>query len=180
MKKTLIYWLSLLLILVMVNGCSTRKVVSKAVKKESYVENLEIEKKDLKVKDNSNVIITNEVIRTDETTTEKKTYAPVDPTKSSSFTDDKGNRKELNNTLYTEEKTSSETNKKGTTKTEYQTAKTTIDKGVKSNSTNTKTKEATKGKNTSRFSFSWWWLILLLIPIGFYLFKRFKDKIWWI
>ena len=173
-------WFGFLLIILWMTSCSTRKVASSTVKKENDIENLETEKKDLEVKDNSNVKVTNDVTQTQETTTEKKTYSPVDPTKPSSFTDDKGNKKELNNTFYTEEKTTSKNNKKGTTKTELSKAKATKDKGVKSNSTRTKTKEAIKGKNTSRTSFSWWWLLLLLIPIGIYVFRRWRDKIWWV
>jgi hypothetical protein len=172
--------LSFLLMSSMVTSCSTRKVVTSIVKKENDIENLEIEKKALKVKENSNVKITNDVTQTEETATEKKTYSPIDPTKPSSFTDDKGNKKELNNTSYTEEKTTSKSYEKRQNKTESSKAKTTKDKGAKRNSTRTKGKEASKGKNIIRTSFSWWWLLLLLIPIGIYVFRRWRDKIWWV
>lgn len=173
-------WFGFLLIILWMTSCSTRKVVTSIVKKENDIENLETEKKDLKVMENSNVKVTNDVTQTDETTTEKKTYSPVDPSKPSSFTDDKGNKKELNNTSYTEEKTTSKSNKERHNKTEFSKAKATKDKGAKSNSTRIKTKEATKVKNTSRTSFSWRWLLLLLIPIGIYVFRRWRDKIWWV
>lgn len=184
MKKiktyALLSGLGLLLMSLMVTSCSTRKVVTSITKRENDIENLETEKKDLEVKENSNVKVTNDVTQTKETTQEKKTYSPIDPTKPSSFTDDKGNKKELNNTCYTEEKTTSKNYEKRHNKTESLKAKTTKDKGAKSNSTRAKGKEALKGKNISRTSFSWWWLLLLLIPIGIYVFRRWRDKIWWV
>ncbi|WP_396177439.1 hypothetical protein [Flavobacterium sp.] len=169
-----------LLIILWMTSCSTRKVESSTVKKENEAERLEVERKDLEVKENSNVKVTKDVTETEDTTTEKKTYSPVDPTKPSSFTDDNGSKKELNNASYTEEKTTSKKNKKGTTKADLSQSKTTKDKGLKSNGTRAKSKEAVKGKNASRTYFSWWWLLLLLIPIGIYVFRRWRDKIWWV
>jgi hypothetical protein len=34
----------------------------------------------------------------------------------------------------------------------------------------------TYAKETERTSFPWYWLLLLLIPIGYYLYKKYPDK----
>lgn len=172
---TILSWFTFLLTLLLMTGCSTRKVATTKVIKENSIEKLETEKKDLEVKENSNVKVTIDIAQTEETTTEKKTYSPIDPTKPGVFTDDKGNKKELNNTSYTEEKTISKTNKKGITKADLLTAKTTNDKTVKSNKTKVKSKEATKVKHTTRSSFIW--PCALLIAIALYLLWKYRKSI---
>lgn len=180
MKKALIYWFSFLFILLWMTSCASRKVAKSTVEKENNIESSTTEKKDLEVKDNLNVKVINEVTKTDDSTTEKKIYTPIDPTKPSSYTDEKGNKKELNNTSYTEEKTTAKANKKEATKTNLSQVKTTKDKGVIKHGTRAKNKEVTQVKNTSRTSsFSWWWILLLLIALLVYLFRRYRDKIWW-
>ncbi|SNA83407.1 hypothetical protein DK150_550078 [Flavobacterium psychrophilum] len=183
MKNTKLYslfsWFGFLIILLWMTSCGTRKVITNTTKKENTVENVSTEKKDLEVKENSNVKVTNEVVETDETTTEKTTYTPVDASKPSSFTDGNGNKKELNNTSYTHEKTKSKTNKKGTSKKELTNVKTTKSNVAKSNSNKVKNNEVSKHKDIARTSFNWWWLLLLILLIIVYLFYRYKDKIWW-
>lgn len=45
-----------------------------------------------------------------------------------------------------------------------------------------KSNEMTKAseKKTERISWSWWWLLLILIPIGYYVWQKVKDKIWFV
>jgi len=171
---SLLSWFTFLLLLLLMTGCATRKVANTKIKKENSIDKLETEKKDLDVKENANVNVTIDVAQTEETTTEKKTYSPIDLTKPGLFTDDKGNKKELNNTSYTEEKTTSKTNKKELTKAGLSTAKTTSDKTVKSNDTKVKNKEAIKVKETSRSSFIWPWA--LFIAIAIYLLWKYKRS----
>ncbi|EKT3957696.1 hypothetical protein NTJ28_001683 [Flavobacterium psychrophilum] len=175
----LMNWFGFLLILLWMTSCGTRKVTTNTTKKENTVENVLTEKKDLEVNENSNVKVTNEVIETDDTTVEKTIYAPVDASKPSSFTDENGNKKELNNTSYTHEKTKSKTNKKGTSKKELANVKTTKLNVAKSNSNKVKNNEVSKHKDIARTSFNWWWLLLFILLIIVYLFYRYKDKIWW-
>ena len=45
-----------------------------------------------------------------------------------------------------------------------------------------KSNEVTKvsEKKTERVSWSWWWLLLLLIPVGYYVWRKIKDKVWFV
>jgi ATP-dependent Zn protease len=185
MKNSKLYalssWFGFLLLLLWMTSCGTRKVQTSNTKKVDELEQKSIDKKDLTVQDTSNVKVTNKVESTDETTTEKKIYTPIDPTKPSTFIDDKGNKKELNNTSYTEEKTSSKSNKKAKTNTETSSNTKIIDKGIKSSISKIKVKVESKNKESERTSLRWIWLLWLIpIILIIYLFWKYKDKIWWV
>lgn len=179
MKKTLFYWFSLLLTLLWMTSCGTRKTQTSHSDKKVELEQTDIDKKDLTVQDNTNVKVTNEVASTDETTKTKTTYTPVDPTKPSSYTDENGSKKELNNASRTEEKTSSKSNKKETLQSEASTAKKVVDNGTKSSTTVAKAAASQKGKETDKTVTYYWFL--WFIPIGglAYLIWKYKDCIWW-
>lgn len=185
MKNSKLYalssWFGFLLLLLWMTSCGTRKVQTSNTKKVDELEQKATDKKDLSVQDTSNVKVTKQVASTDETLTEKKIFIPIDPTKPSTFIDDKGNKRELNNTSYTEEKTSSKTNKKGAIYTETSGSTKIIDNGIKSNTTKVKAQVESKNKDSVRTSLGWIWLLLLLpIILIVYLFWKFKDKIWWV
>lgn len=180
MKKALFYSLSFSLSLLFMTSCVTRKSQTTHTEKKVELEQTDIDKKDLTVQDNTNVKVTNEVASTDETTTIKTTYAPVDPTKPSSYIDENGTKKELNNASRTEEKTSSKSNKKAKVQSEVSTAKKIVDKGTKSSTTVAKAEESKKGKATDK-TITYYWL-LWFIPVGglAYLIWKYKNCIWWV
>lgn len=180
MKKALFYWFSFLLILLFMTSCVTRKTQTSHIDKKVDLEQTDTEKKDLTVQDSTGVKVSSEVVSTDETTTIKTTYTPVDPTKPSSYTDENGTKKELNNASRTEEKTSSKSNKKETLQSEASTAKKIVDKGTKSGTVVAKLRESQKGKETDK-TVTYYWL-LWFIPIGglAYLIWKYKDCIWWV
>lgn len=180
MKKALFYWFSFLLILLFMTSCGTRKTQTSHIDKKAELEQTATEKKDLTAQDSTVVKVSSEVVSTDETTTIKTTYTPVDPTKPSSYTDENGTKKELNNASRTEEKTSSKSNKKETLQSEASTAKKVVDKGTKSNTTVAKVAESKKGKATDK-TITYYWL-LWFIPVGglVYLIWRYKNCIWWV
>jgi len=43
-----------------------------------------------------------------------------------------------------------------------------------------KTKVAVVTHNSERISKNWWWLLLLLIPIVYFSWQKFKDKVWFV
>lgn len=178
MKKTLFYWFSILLILLWMTSCVTRKTQTSHIDKKVELEQTDNEKKDLTVQDSTGVKVSSEVVSTDETTTTKTTYTPVDPTKPSSYTDENGTKKELNNTSRTEEKTSSKSNKKAKVQSEVSTAKKIVDNGTKSSTTVAKAAASQKGKALDK-TITYYWL-LWFIPIGgaIYLIWKYKDCIW--
>ncbi len=180
MKKALFYWFSFLLILLFMTSCGTRKTQTSHIDKKVELEQTATEKKDLTTQDSTGVKVSSEVVSTDETTTIKTTYTPVDPTKPSSYTDENGTKKELNNASRTEEKTSSKSNKKETLQSEASTAKKVVDKGTKSSATVAKVAESKKGKATDK-TITYYWL-LWFIPVGglVYLIWRYKNCIWWV
>lgn len=184
MKKSKIYaissWFCFLFVLLWMTSCSTRKIATTINKKEDITENLESEKKDSELSESTNVKVTTDLTQTEVSTTETKTYSPVDPTKPSLFIDGSGNKKELTNTSYKEEKTTSHIDKKGTTKTNLSNEKVEKTSTQKSKSTRTETTQIIKDKTTNRTSFNWWWLLFLFIPIGIYLFKKYRNNIWWV
>lgn len=184
MKKSKFYaissWFCFLFLLLWMTSCSSRKVATTTNKKEVLTENLENEKKESELLENTNVKVITDLIQTEVSTTETKTYSPIDPTKNSFFIDESGNKKELSNTSYKEEKTTSHIDKKGTTKTNLSNEKVEKKSTQKSKSTRTKTTQIIKDKTTNQTSFNWWWLLFLFIPIGIYLFKKYRNNIWWV
>ena len=178
MKKALIFWFSFLFILLWMTSCSVRKVDKNTVKKESEVNASISEKRDLIVKDTSNLKVKAQTIYSDETIVEKRTFTPIDPTKPSSFIDDHGQKQDLKNTSMTEESTRSKTNKTSQINSNASNGKTLEDKGKKNIVIDAKAKADNLSKNTQRTSFNWFWLLLLLIPVGVYVLWKNKDKIW--
>jgi uncharacterized protein YxeA len=43
-----------------------------------------------------------------------------------------------------------------------------------------KSKVAVITHTSERTSKNWWWLLLLLIPLGYFAWQKFKDKVWFI
>lgn len=180
MKKALLYWFSFLLLLLLFTSCGTRKVQN--TKSETQSEN-EIKKTDKTVvanQDTTRAQETKTVVQSDEMTIEKITYSPVDPTKPSSFVNEKGEKNQLNNATYTREKATAKSNKKYNSNLGFSTGKKQISQGNSTIVSKEKNKESTAVKKSERTSPSWWNLLWLLIPIGLYVFWKNKDKLWWI
>ncbi len=184
MKNTKLYslisWFGFILLLLWMTSCGTRKVQTNHTEEKTDLEQKTIEKKDVTLQNNSNVKVTNEITSSDEITTEKKIYTPIDNSKPSTFIDDKGFKKELNNTSYIELKTTSKTHKKGAKKFEAIKELKVSDKSVKEIDSKIKGEKQTKNKNIERTSLKWWWLLWLLIPLAIYIYWRNKDKIWFV
>lgn len=172
------YWFSFLFILLWMTSCGTRK--TQKTETDILIELDETNDTEgvLVIKDTSNVKTETVVTMDEETTTKRKTYIPIDPSKPSSYTDEKGNKKSLDNASYTEEETTSKN--KGSTKsnTEASSGK-KIDANVKSKGAKkAKVKVKSKGKETTK-TYSWWnllWLFWLVIPILAYYIKNRISK----
>lgn len=155
-------------------SCATRKVQKSTEQKASAIETKSIQKNDLKIEGSKNVIVETEVIANGETTIEKTTYTPVNPNLLGTFLDDKGQKIELNNTSYSNEKTTSRNAKKDVSKATVATNENVVDNSSFVDKTKAKTEDKTQYKQTERTSFSWWFLLLLLVPVAFYIYWRLK------
>jgi type IV secretory pathway VirB10-like protein len=109
-----------------------------------------------------------------------ETVKPIDPTKPASFTDEKGNKKELNNATWESTETTS-------TKTGKKTDNTQLNKSTKGSETEQKGQSATNSneslkaesenkRDTFRWSINWWWLLIPIAGILWYLYRRYKPK----
>ena len=156
-------------------SCVTRKTQTNHIDNKVALEQTDIDKKDLTVQDSANVKTSNEVMSTDETTTIRTTYTPIDPKRLSTYTDEKGTKKELNNTSLTEEKTFSKSNKKAETLSEVSTAKKIVDKGTTTGTTVGKSEESKKSKATEKRVKYYWLLWLIPIVGSLYYLKRLKN-----
>jgi hypothetical protein len=176
MKKSLVYWIGILIISMFYASCGTNRTVQNSTdKKEVDLKEKIIENKDLKVQDTSNVVVSTELTETEVEIIEKITFAPVDPTKPSVFTDEKGNQQTLKNVSYSKEKTTKKSKKKEKSKSEASSGTKLIDKGKKTVDTNLKIKAKAKVKHTEKTVFNWW---LILVPIAIYIIWKNKSKIW--
>ena len=175
MKRLLTYFLTLLLFA----SCSVRKVETAIVEKEVLTTLEQTEKKNVVLNETTNVKEEKETTETEEFVLEKKTYSPIDASKPSTFTDGTGEKKELNNTRYTEEKATVKKQKKQQSQSEQSKGKSITDKGIKQKNETTKKKEKSKVKKTKRTSFNFWWLLLVLIPFVLFYYRRNKEKFWW-
>jgi hypothetical protein len=175
MKKVVIYWFGFLFILLWMTSCATRKVQKSTEQKASAIETNSTQKKDLKIEGSKNVKVETEVIANGETTIEKTTYTPVNPNLPSTFLDDKGQKKELNNTSYSNEKITSKNTKNHVTKSTDATNATVVDNSSFADKAKFKTKDKTQYKQTNRTSFSWWFLLLLIVPVAFYAYWNIKN-----
>jgi hypothetical protein len=156
-------------------SCATRKVLKSSDQKEQATQTNVFQKNDLKFEESKNVQVQTEVIANGETIIEKTTYTPVNPNITSTFTDDNGQKKELNNAIYSKEKTFAKTNQKENQKsTETSTGKAT-DNSSFEDKTKFKAKDNAKIKQTDRTSFSWWFLLLLIVPVAFYVYWNRKN-----
>lgn len=179
MKKALIYWFTFLFILLWMTSCSVRKVETAIVKKEVVTSLNQLEKNNAELKETNNTKVEEETTETEELISERKTYRPIDASMPSTFIDGKGEKKELNNVSYVEEKTTVKKQKQQQNQSEQSKEKSITDKGITQKKETTKTEDKSKAKNTKRNSFNFWFLLLVLVPFVLFYYRRNKEKIWW-
>ena len=157
--KNIIFLIALIFI-----GCGTRKVEKSTldVKKDVDKEVVTVDNKISEVKIETN----------NDVTTDDIEIVPIDSTKAIEIVAPDGRVTKYKNARISNKKT---------------VDKTKVVNDVKA-SENIKTKISDKSnevtkvseKKTERISWSWWWLLLLFIPIGYYVWRKVKDKIWFV
>ncbi len=163
-------------------SCSVRKTQTKISKEESKVsiiDNSTIDKKS-----ESNVKETKVVTVDDknETVTEETTYEPEDPLKESFLIEKDGTKTVFNNLKKTFKKTTQKNNTKSESNAKSEITQKEAVKEVKKIKLDSDTEKYNKSKLTDKKAYSWYNWLWLLIPIGviIWLFRKYKDKIWWI
>ena len=157
--KNLIFLIALILI-----GCGTRKVekstldVKKEVDKEvSTVDNKVSESKT----ETSNDVVTDDI-----------EIVPIDSTKAIEVIAPDGK--------VTKYKNARISNKKIVDKTKVVNDTKVVESSQAKASEKSNEVIKVSEKKTERTSWSWWWLLLLLIPVGYYVWQKFKGKIWFV
>lgn len=171
MKKLLII-LSLFLF-----SCGARKVDKRETLEEIKTEHKDVVKTDLTIESNTKI---ETKILTDESTKEEieeTVISPIDGNKPAIYGKDTLNNVSLTKRKIKRNKAISSINNTNISNDIKSTDKT---KETSEKTQQRKKTEATKQVDRKQFDFlSYWWLILL-IALAIYLFKKYREKIWWV
>lgn len=180
MKKYLLFF-SLLLI-----GCGARKVQKSETEQQTKTEISETVNNDVKAE--SNVKKETKITVDDSTkeVIEEIIISPIDNNKEATYTDEAGKQTKLSNTSVTKRKTNRNKAVSQQTQEKANESLKSSDKTVKNTNAKSETKEVSEIKNVDKKQFniigqilSYWWLWLLII-IVIYLFKKYREKIWFV
>lgn len=176
----LFMYISLVALGLMSCGARKSKVdISKEDKKEVVVDNSVLEKK---LETNVKITSTTKVDDKNETVTEETTYQPEDPTKESSIIEKDGTKVVLNNTKKTYKKTTQKNNTQSEIKDDSEKSQKEASKDKKAVKQVVESKTYKKQKETKKegFPMYYWALIVGVVLLIIWLFKKYKDKIWWV
>lgn len=184
-KNHLLFLLLVLSIAILLNSCGARKKDATKTEQSTTVESTDKSKIDKSENTESNVKKSESIIinNQNQTTTIEETVEPIDPTKEAFFTDKEGRKQSLVNGKKTTKTTVSNNNAKSELKNEVAEAIKTNKKESEAKNIKAKAETAKKAAtvHVKREAVSLWNLAWLLIPFGLYfLYQKFKDKIWWI
>jgi hypothetical protein len=163
-------------------GCSARKTQTEIIKEESNVVNSDNSIVDEKSETNVKQISTVAVDDKNEIFSKEEVYEPIDSDKEASIIDSNGNKIILNN--------SKKTTKTITRKNNIQTKMNSNLDSKRNNASNEQKKinqtstykKNNKVKFVDKKTFNWFNLLFLIVPLAllYYLFKKYREKIWWI
>lgn len=175
MKKLLIIF-SLFLF-----SCGAKKTQSRSQIDEVKTESKEIVKNNLEITSNTKI---ETKVFTDEKTgeeIEESTFTPIDNTKPAIHGKDTITNGSLTKRKIKRNKTLSET-KNANTSNDIKN----VDKGTKERQKKEQTKAVKKESESERKQFdivkqilSYWWILAVIIALRF-IYKKYKDKIWWV
>lgn len=163
-------------------SCGARKSnvdITKEENKSVIVDNSVLEKKsDTNVKQTSIVKIDDK----NQTIVEETTYQPEDPTKEAIIVDHDGKKIVLNNSKKTVKKTIQNNNTQTDSKFDSETKENKASKEQKDVKGTSESKTYKKQKETEKKAIPWYYCVLGLGVIIFiiWLFKKYKEKIWWV
>lgn len=181
-KLNLFFGIIILILSFSINSCGARKTdkfrASETVNSDSSVNSVVEKKEESTIKTEKKVVVDDK----DETVTEETIYEPSDATKPASIIDENGKETVLNNAKKTTRKTTKKNNTKTDNSTNSEEFHKTELKELKNIKVKVIAKKASKEihvdkKEWSPLSLLWW-----IIPgvIVFWLFKKYKDKMWWV
>ena len=195
--KKLNNYIKIILLIVVLSSCGSRKVTRTESKEDAKAEFSNQSKSEqteqsqtkgeINVKKSEEVTVDNQ----NKILTKKETIEPVDPTKPASYTDKDGKKQELNNSKKTIETRTQMNNTKTESKVKTETSGKTETKAHKKDLKNKdiKAKSATKKlaqkNHINREAWSFWNWIWLLIPAAviYYVWRNriaIGKKIWWV
>lgn len=168
-----------------INSCGARKKNTTKTEQYTTVESADKSKIDKSENTESNVKKSESITINNQnlTTTIEETVEPIDPTKEAFFTDKEGRKQSLVNGKKTTKTTVSNNNAKSELKNEVAEAIKTNKKESEAKDIKAKAETVKKADtvHVKREAVSLWNLAWLLIPFGLYfLYQKFKDKIWFI
>ena len=195
--KKLNNYIKIILLVVVLSSCGSRKVTRTESKEDAKAEFSNQSKSEqteqsqtkgeINVKKSEEVTVDNQ----NQILTKKETIEPVDPTKPASYTDKDGKKQELNNSKKTTETRTQMNNTKTETKAKTETSGKTETKAQKKDLKNkdikakSATKKLAKKNHVNREAWSVWNWVWLLIPAAviYYVWRNriaIGKKIWWV
>ena len=166
----------------LLTSCGARKVDKQVLNEETeaiIVDNSVSEKES---ESNVKTTILTKVDDKNETVTEETIYQPEDPTKEAIITDEEGKKIILNNSKKTIKKITQKNNSQSESKSDSQIIEKEAIKDEKDIKASSNTNTVKKSSKTDRDAVSMWNWLWLLIPVVIiiWLFRKYRDKIWWV
>ncbi len=185
-KNSLIISSIIVIIAICLCSCAgSRKVSKSELKEDTKIETTQTStiKEEAKKETETNVKETTTVTidEAKNVVTEVTEIVPIDATKDANFTDAKGQKYNLNNSKYRNEKTTDLSKEKTVSKSEYEKllreAQTLLRIAEEREQMIIELQKKIDVKDTQRITFNFLWLLLLLIPLGLYwYYKRFGFR----
>lgn len=162
-------------------SCGARKTDKQITKEKTEINVVDnsVTEKESESNVKENVII--KIDDKNKTVTEETTYSPEDPTKEAYIIEKDGTKVVLNNSKKTYKKTTQDNNTQSELKADSEIKEKEAVKDKKDIEATTNTNVVKKASKTERDAVSMWNWLWLLIPAAFiiWLFRKYKDKIWW-
>jgi ABC-type transport system involved in multi-copper enzyme maturation permease subunit len=169
-------------IIIIITGCSARKTQTNVLKEESNIVNTDNSVLDKKSENNVKKTSVLNIDDKNEIVSKEEIYEPIDPLKEASVTDSNGNKTILNNS----KKTTKTVNQRNNIQTKLNTKSDVVEnkasKEQKKVNNTYMSKIDNKSKLTDKKAFNWFNLLFLILPLAllYYLFKKYREKLWWI
>ena len=163
-------------------SCGARKVDKQVLNEETETKIVDNSVSEKESESNVKTTILTKVDDKNETVTEETIYQPEDPTKEAIITDENGKKTILNNSKKTIKKITQKNNIKSESKSDSQIIEKEAIKDEKDIKVSSHTDTVKKSSKTDRDAVSMWNWLWLLIPVGIiiWLFRKYRDKIWWV
>lgn len=163
-------------------SCGARKVDKQVLNEETETKIVDNSVSEKESESNVKTTILTKVDDKNETVTEETIYQPEDTTKEAVIIDENGKKIVLNNSKKTVKKTTQKNNIKSEYKYDSEIIEKEAFKDKKDIKALSNTNTIKKESKIDREAVSMWNWLWLLIPVGIiiWLFRKYRDKIWWV